>query len=343
MDLTDRRGRRRGEGPRAPSPAAAAAQLRARRRRRRTRAPAAGTTARPGGDREPLRRADPVGDAWTSPPSGMAERRRQGARLPARRGRAAGGHVPVLRVWERGCPRSRSRRARCGAARAPPHAPGRVPFYISCLGSGKRPVSDIRTFEYREAGAFNARDRRAAEVRLATGVTERDFQLRLVRFSSAPTAARSRARGTRRRRERWRERASPGGGERAAARLGRVGLGRESRRRLWRRAAAGAERRFSRRPGVNGVNDGGAVSSSLLRRKTRRNPDGGASSGASFVEDPRAAGPPAPAIGADDASDKTRAPSAPRSTRGCGTPSRRPRPPRAPGDGRPLWAPKCRC
>ena len=64
--------------------------------------------------------------------------------------------------------------------RAPPHAPGRVPFYISCLGSGKRPVSDIRTFEYREAGAFNARDRRAAEVRLATGVTERDFQLRLV-------------------------------------------------------------------------------------------------------------------------------------------------------------------
>ena len=64
--------------------------------------------------------------------------------------------------------------------RAPPHAPGRVPFYISCLGSGKRPVSDIRTFEYREAGASNARDRRAAEVRLATGVTERDFQLRLV-------------------------------------------------------------------------------------------------------------------------------------------------------------------
>ena len=64
--------------------------------------------------------------------------------------------------------------------RAPPHAPGRVPFYISCLGSGKRPVSDIRTFEYREAGLSNARDRRAAEVRLATGVTERDFQLRLV-------------------------------------------------------------------------------------------------------------------------------------------------------------------
>ena len=64
--------------------------------------------------------------------------------------------------------------------RAPPHAPGRVPFYISCLGSGKRPVSDIRTFEYREAGAGSARDKRAAEVRLATGVTERDFQLRLV-------------------------------------------------------------------------------------------------------------------------------------------------------------------
>ena len=41
--------------------------------------------------------------------------------------------------------------------RAPPMNAGRVPFYISCLGSGKRPASDIRTFEYREAGAGGAR------------------------------------------------------------------------------------------------------------------------------------------------------------------------------------------
>ena len=64
--------------------------------------------------------------------------------------------------------------------RAPPNGAGRVPFYISCLGSGKRPASDIRTFEYREAGAGGARDKRAAEIRLTSGVTERDFQLRLV-------------------------------------------------------------------------------------------------------------------------------------------------------------------
>ena len=64
--------------------------------------------------------------------------------------------------------------------RAPPMNAGRVPFYISCLGSGKRPASDIRTFEYREAGAGGARDKRAAEIRLTSGVTERDFQLRLV-------------------------------------------------------------------------------------------------------------------------------------------------------------------
>ena len=64
--------------------------------------------------------------------------------------------------------------------RAPPMNAGRVPFYISCLGSGKRPASDIRTFEYREAGAGGVRDKRAAEIRLTSGVTERDFQLRLV-------------------------------------------------------------------------------------------------------------------------------------------------------------------
>ena len=76
---------------------------------------------------------------------------------------------------------SRSRRGvlRC---RAPPHPPGRVPFYISCLGGGKRPASDIGTFEFRDATSRHpsAKDRRAAEVRLATGVTERDFQMRLV-------------------------------------------------------------------------------------------------------------------------------------------------------------------
>ena len=66
--------------------------------------------------------------------------------------------------------------------RAPPHPPGRVPFYISCLGGGKRPASDIGTFEFRDATSRHpsAKDRRAAEVRLATGVTERDFQMRLV-------------------------------------------------------------------------------------------------------------------------------------------------------------------
>ena len=64
--------------------------------------------------------------------------------------------------------------------RAPPHPPGRVPFYVSCIGGGKRPVSDVRTFEFRDASTTTAKNRRAAEVRLATGVTERDFQLRLV-------------------------------------------------------------------------------------------------------------------------------------------------------------------
>ena len=51
--------------------------------------------------------------------------------------------------------------------RAPPHPPGRVPFYISCLGGGKRPASDIGTFEFRDATSRHpsAKDRRAAEVR----------------------------------------------------------------------------------------------------------------------------------------------------------------------------------
>jgi hypothetical protein len=34
--------------------------------------------------------------------------------------------------------------------RVPPRPPGRVPFYISVFGGGKRPASDVRTFEFRE-------------------------------------------------------------------------------------------------------------------------------------------------------------------------------------------------
>ena len=40
--------------------------------------------------------------------------------------------------------------------RAPPHPPGRVPFYVSCIGGGKRPVSDVRTFEFRDASTTTA-------------------------------------------------------------------------------------------------------------------------------------------------------------------------------------------
>ena len=59
-------------------------------------------------------------------------------------------------------------------------------MYISCLGGGKRPASDIRTFEYKETSGGGAKDRRTAEVRLTTGVTERDFQLILRHFGLEP-------------------------------------------------------------------------------------------------------------------------------------------------------------
>jgi hypothetical protein len=247
MDLTDRdEDAAGGEGPRAPSPAAAAAQLRA-----------AAATAHARASRG-HHRAPPVVTANLS-----------GAQIlweivdfsPEWDGESGGAKVLVSGAPRPGWPEGMylccvfgnvevpAEQVSPGTlrCRAPPHAPGRVPFYISCLGSGKRPVSDIRTFEYREAGASNARDRRAAEVRLATGVTERDFQLRLVHLLIGADRSSVKSEGRAGRRERRWERRIARRWERRRARLGRVGLGRERRRRLRRRARECAERRFSRR------------------------------------------------------------------------------------------------
>jgi hypothetical protein len=148
--------------------------------------------------------------------------------------------------------------------RAPPHAPGRVPFYISCLGSGKRPVSDIRTFEYREAGASNARDRRAAEVRLATGVTERDFQLRLVHLLIGADRSSVKSEGRAGSGSGGGSGASPGGGSGDAP--------------------ANAPNGDFRDVGVNGVNDiATSVSSSLLQKNAQKSASA-PPPGASFVK-----------------------------------------------------------
>ena len=182
MDLTDRDDAEDavgGEGPRAPSPAAAAAQLRAAAATAHARASRGHHRTRPMmpanfSGAQILWEIVDFSPEWDDE-SGGAKVLVSGAPRP---GWPEGMYLCcVFGNVEVPAEQISPSTLRC---RAPPHAPGRVPFYISCLGSGKRPVSDIRTFEYREAGASNARDRRAAEVRLATGVTERDFQLRLV-------------------------------------------------------------------------------------------------------------------------------------------------------------------
>ena len=166
--------------------------------------------------------------------------------------------------------------------RAPPHAPGRVPFYISCLGSGKRPVSDIRTFEYREAGASNARDRRAAEVRLATGVTERDFQLRLVHLLIGADRSSVKSEGRGGGGSGGGSGASPGGGSGDAPGSGGSGSGGNDAGVSGDEPATAPNGDF-RDVGVNGVIDGGAVSSSLLQKNAQKS-TAAPHPGASFVK-----------------------------------------------------------
>jgi hypothetical protein len=283
MDLTDRdEDAAGGEGPRAPSPAAAAAQLRA-----------AAATAHARASRG-HHRAPPVVTANLS-----------GAQIlweivdfsPEWDGESGGAKVLVSGAPRPGWPEGMylccvfgnvevpAEQVSPGTlrCRAPPHAPGRVPFYISCLGSGKRPVSDIRTFEYREAGANpSARDRRAAEVRLATGVTERDFQLRLVHLLIGADRSSVKSEGRGGGGSGGGSGASPGGGSGDAPGSGGSGSGGNDVGVSGDEPATAPNGDF-RDVGVNGVNDGGAVSSSLLQKNAQKSA-AAPPPGASFVK-----------------------------------------------------------